>query len=171
MKKLLSLVVFIVFLALPSIKAQTFPTGTSNFNQKDLNGTYVVKWTLKGSTTDSTTVYTSPQFSIPAYNAYVASYPANFLVKIVPNYGAKGHDLLTVLAVRGAETQVIDSLRSGATNLTASDTTGFLTFNGNFGTTYELQYTNSGNSLTSGYIEVVFTRPVTGYIPDYSITK
>lgn len=153
-------IVMLVFLFIGMAYAQ-LPTGVSNWNVSDQNGTVVVTLTLKTQTTDSTTAITSPPFALESYNyTDFFAHPGTFLVKTTSTYtGTPPKCLITLNGVYGGtHSVVIDSLRNNTTNQSVTDTTGVLTLNNLRAPAYTITVTNSGNALATGFIQIVFTK-------------
>jgi len=154
------LILVLIFAFVWSTPAQT---GVSNWNLSDQNGTYVVSLTLAAQTTDSTTLITSKQFSIPSYNGTdFYTYPVTFLVKTTGTYGAPSCLIRLNGVYGGTHTVVLDSLRDSTINQGVVDTVGQLTLNGYRAPAYTITVANGLYKLAAGgLIQLVFTKPRT----------
>jgi hypothetical protein len=152
--KYLFLIIALFFLAVVSYGQ----TGVTTWNTSEQNGTYVVKMVLSSQQAgDSTTAVTSNPYSIPDYNAYIYSNPPTFHIKTTGTYGAPTCRI-RILGYFNNGGYAFDTLRIAGTQ-SQTDTVGVLSQNGFVAPAYQIEVTNTGKAITTGLIEIVYTKP------------
>lgn len=160
---------FSIIISLFLVASAFAQTGITNYNHDNQNGLYVVRVEYDAQTTDSTSTITTKQFALPQYTDF-SNFPATFLLKFTGTTGTP-NSLVTLNGVYGSHSVEIDTLRAHAAAQGQVDSTGTLNLNGLVAPAYTISFTNTGNALATGFVEIVFRRQVTGYIPNYQIIK